>query len=101
MQLLSADWRIHAVDLFQLLHAGLNLGCVTGARLELGDKSATLLCQHSLLAFETTLSLSIHERALLQVKLEVAREYGDVTAVDLDDLVHDAVDEVAISSGRS
>ncbi len=69
------------------------------ARLEARDERL-LLREHRLLARGRALLLRVEHRALLHVKLVVARKDGELAAVDLDDLRHDAVHELAIVRGH-
>ena len=70
-----------------------------GARLEPLDE-LDLLGEHRLLALELRLLLLLGERALLLVEFVVARIGGERAAVDLDDLVDDAVHELAVVRGH-
>jgi hypothetical protein len=91
--------RLDALDLVELLHPALHLRGVRGARLEALDE-LDLLGQHRLLALELRLLLLLVQRALLLVELVVARIGGERAAVDLDDLVDDAVHELAVVRGH-
>ena len=70
-----------------------------GARLEALDEG-DFLGQHRLLALELRLLLLVGERALLFVEFVVAGVAGQRAGVDLDDLVDDAVHELAIVRGH-
>ena len=70
-----------------------------GARLEALDE-LDLLGQHRLLALELRLLLLLVQRALLLVEFVIAGIGRQRAAVDLDDLVDDAVDELAIVRGH-
>ena len=72
---------------------------MAGARLEALDE-LHLLGQHGLLAVELRLALLLSHRALDLVEIEVARIGGERAAVDLDDLAHDAVHELAVVAGH-
>ena len=92
---LAAARRLDALDLLQLLDPALHLGGVRGARLEAFDE-LDFLGQHRLLALELGLLLLFVQRTLLLVELVIAGIGRKRAAVDLDHLVDDAVDELAI-----
>ena len=96
---LPALGRLDAVDLLQLLDPALHLRGMRGARLEALDE-ADLLGQHRLLALELGLLLLLGDRALLLVEFVVAGIGGQRAAIDLDDLVDDAVHELAVVRGH-
>ncbi len=94
-QLLPALRRLEALDLFELLHARLHLRGVARPRLEARDERL-LFGEHGLLPLDRALGLRVEERALPDVKFVISRENRQLAAVDLDDLVDDAVHELAI-----
>ena len=96
---LAAPGRLDAVDLIELLDPALHLGGMRGARLEPLDE-LDLLGQHRLLAFELRLLLLLVQLALLGVELVIAGIGVERAAVDLDDLVDDAVHELAVVAGH-
>ena len=96
---LAALRRLDALDLVELLDPALHLRRMRGARLEAFDE-LDFLGQHRLLALELGLLLLFVQRALLFVELVIAGIGRKRTAVDLDDLVDDAVDELAVMRGH-
>src|SRR5208337_1075194 len=96
---LAPPRRFDAVDFFELLDPALHLRCMRGARLEPFDE-LDLFGQHRLLALELRLLLLLVLLALLRVELIIAGIGGERAAVDLDNLVDDAVHELAIVRGH-
>ena len=96
---LAALRRLDALDLVELLDPALHLRGVRGARLEALDE-LDFLGQHRLLALELGLLLLLVQRALLLVEFVIAGIGRQRAAVDLDDLVDDAVDELAVVRGH-
>src|SRR5690348_6629508 len=96
---LATAWRLDPFDLLELLDPALHLRGVRSPRLEALDE-LDLLGEHRLLALELRLLLLLGERALALVELVVARIAGERAAVDLDDLVDDAVHEGAVVRGH-
>ena len=91
--------RLHALDLVELLHAGLHLRGVARAGLEARDEGF-FFGQHRLLTRILRLLMKLGDRALLQVEIEVARVRREVAAIDLDDLRHEAIEKLAIVGGH-
>ena len=69
------------------------------AGLEAGDEGL-FLREHGLLPGELRLLLGREHGALALVEVVVAREGGELAAVDLDDLVHQAVHELPVVGGH-
>jgi hypothetical protein len=96
---LTPPRRLDPVDLIQLLHPALHLRRMRGARLEALDEFY-FFCQHGLLPLELGLLLLFILRALLLIKLVVARIGGQRTAVDLHHLGDDTIHEFAVVRGH-
>jgi hypothetical protein len=87
------------LDLLELLHPRLHLRGVARAGLEAGDEGL-LLGEHGLLPRELRLLLGREHGPLTLVEVVVAREGRELAAVDLDDLGHEPVHELAVVRGH-
>ena len=96
---LLALGRLDTLDLVELLDPALHLRGMAGARLEALDEGH-FLRQHRLLPLELRLLLHLGDGALLAIELVVARIGIQRAAIDLDDLVDDAVHEFAVVRGH-
>ena len=87
------------VDLVERLHAALHLRRLGGVGREAIDEPL-LLGEHGLLARIARLAVGLADRALALVVIVVPGVDGDLAAVDLGDLRHDPVHELAVVRGH-
>ena len=87
--------RHNGLDFVELFHSRLNLCRMAGSRFEARDERL-LFGEHRLLTGVMGFVLRRRHRALFFVKIVVARICRDVTAVNFDNLGHDAIQKLTI-----
>src|SRR5690606_41663491 len=92
---LAAPGRLDLVDLVEHLHARLDLCGVTRPGGEASDERL-FFGQHRLLLRVLGLVLQGRKVALLLVELEVTAVASELASVDLDDLRHEAIEQLPV-----